>query len=182
MVACFFPVLGVPTEARARDPFDFEVAAKAGYGTNPYGGDLNPLGFGLGGRSGMSFRNIYIGVSFVDYVGGRVDAEVPGPVSNHAFVSVSIHALMYGIEAGYSFALLDLVTIRPQLGIGNDEVNASVPGHHLYLEPGIVAIAPLGVCFAGVGVNLLLLPALMACGSSWLGMALTLDGQVGIKF
>ncbi len=37
-------------------PLDFELAAKAGYGTNPYGWTLNPLGFGLGARGGVSFK------------------------------------------------------------------------------------------------------------------------------
>jgi hypothetical protein len=69
--------LGIATVVATRDahdlgPVDIEVAAKAGYATNPLStnGPLsasNPLGFGLGGRAGLAFKGgLYLGGSVVE--------------------------------------------------------------------------------------------------------------------
>ncbi len=41
----------VPSLAQAADPLHAELAAKAGFGTNPLPNAPNPLAFGVGGRA-----------------------------------------------------------------------------------------------------------------------------------
>jgi hypothetical protein len=176
-------------DAHALGPVDLEIGAKAGVGTNPISSNNgqsapNPLGFGLGARGGVSFLGFYGGVSLMYYFGSSQDASVPGESG-----SVSDHTLMYGIEAGYGFTLADILTIRPQIGIGNftvtasDNVSGLVSGgasssnSNLYLEPGVTGLISLGGWFVGADANLLFLP-----GSDYnTTTAFTIHGQIGIK-
>jgi outer membrane protein with beta-barrel domain len=180
-------------DAHALGPVDLEVGAKVGVGTNPISstnaGNVsvsspNPLGFGLGARGGVSFLGIYGGIQFMYYFGSSQDTSVLG----QSF-SASEHSLLYGIEAGYGFTLLDLLTIRPQIGIGNFTATASVSGNgaalqgstsqsnsNLYLEPGVTGIVSLGMWFVGADANALFLP-----GADHATTAFTFHGQVGVK-
>ncbi len=176
-------------DAHALGPVDLEIGAKAGVGTNPISSNNgqsapNPLGFGLGARGGVSFLGFYGGVSLMYYIGSSQNESVPGESG-----SVSDHTLMYGIEAGYGFTLADILTIRPQLGIGNftvtasDNVSGLVSGgasssnSKLYLEPGVTGLISLGGWFVGADANLLFLP-----GSDYnTTTAFTIHGQIGIK-
>ncbi len=177
-------------DAHALGPVDLEVGAKVGMGTNPISDQNgvstpNPLGFGLGARGGVSFLGIYAGVQLMYYFGSSQDETVLGST-----FSAKDHSLLYGIEAGYGITLLDLLTIRPQLGIGNFTLTASASGNapgvsvggsqsnsNLYLEPGVTGIVSLGGWFVGADANLLFLP-----GSDYdTKAAFTLHGQVGIK-
>lgn len=162
--------IGVMTSAstaHALGPIDLEVGAKAGVGTNPdSGGGLNPLGFGLGGRAGVVlFDHLYGGVNLMYYLGGSEDG-------------VSAHTLMYGLEAGWGFKLIDILTIRPQVGLGN--ANFSIGGlsdSNLYVEPGVTGLITLGMLFVGADANVLVFPGLANSNA-----AFTLHGQVGLKF
>jgi len=182
-------------DAHALGPVDLEIGAKVGVGTNPISSantpgssngqsTPNPLGFGLGARGGVSFLGFYGGVSLMYYFGSSQDASVPGESG-----SVSDHTLMYGVEAGYGFTLADILTIRPQIGIGNftvtasDNVSGVVSGgasssdSNLYLEPGVTGLISLGGWFVGADANLLFLP-----GADYnTTTAFTIHGQVGIK-
>jgi len=176
-VAFAIGLLAAPTEAHAVGPIGIELGAKVGYGDNPTGGDPNPLGLGIGGRGGVTFMNIYAGVDVRYYFGGSANIA-PG-------ASISAHSVLYGIEAGYGFTLVDILTIRPQLGIGNLTITAaSVSASNLYLEPGVTALVSLGEpWFVGGDVNLLVLPGISnGEGGTTTDTAFTLHAQVGVKF
>src|SRR5580704_7161554 len=58
-------IVAFPTKAKALGPVDIEVGARAGAAFGP----LAPLGFGIGGRAGVSFFGFYAGVDVIDYLG-----------------------------------------------------------------------------------------------------------------
>jgi len=157
-------------EARALGPIDLEIAAKGGYGTNPIGGGLNPLGVGLGGRAGVAFFGFYGGAALLYYFGGSQSG-------------VSDHSLMYGLEAGYNWKIT-ILTIRPQIGVGNYTLNVgNAQGSNLYLEPGVTGLVSLGTFFVGADANLLVLPSFQTPGGSQgTDTAFTVHGQIGVKF
>jgi hypothetical protein len=172
-------------EAHALGPIDLEIGARAGIGTDPVSNNdgPNPLGFGLGGRAGIDFMGFYGGVSLLYYFGGSEDVGVPGETAH-----VSAHTFMYGLDLGYGISL-SILTIRPQLGIGNatfsggSGVSGLVNGEassgsksNLYLEPGVTGLVSLGLWFVGADANILFFPGLDNSKASF-----TLHGQVGIK-
>lgn len=172
---CGLASLAVVTTAQpahALGPIDLEIGAKAGVGTNPASGNnaLNPLGFGLGGRAGVVlFDHLYGGVNLMYYLGGS-----EGPVSEHT--------LLYGLEAGWGWKLVDILTIRPQVGIGNGTFSVSggpagASTSNWYLEPGVTGLVSLGLLFVGADANVLAFPGLQNSN-----VALTIHGQVGVKF
>jgi hypothetical protein len=176
--------------AHALGPVDVEVGAKVGLATNPGKSsegspNPNPLGFGLGARGGVDFLGFYGGVQFMYYFGSSQDVSVPGQSA-----SVKIHTVLYGVEAGYGITLLDILTIRPQIGIGNATFSASASGagaanfdvggeskSNLYLEPGVTGLVSLGLWFVGADANVLVFPGLDGSQA-----AFSLHGQVGLKF
>ncbi len=186
------------SNAHALGPVDVEVGAKVGFATNPVSGSSatvngvtatssppNPLGFGLGARGGVSFLGFYGGVNFLYYFGSSQDVSVLGQS-----VSIHEHTFMYGLELGYGITLLDLLTIRPQVGIGNatfsssgtasGTVNADVGGgsnSNIYIEPGVTGLVSLGGWFVGADANVLFFPGLDNSKA-----AFTLHGQIGFKF
>ncbi len=169
--------------ARALGPVDLEVAAKAGLAEPINGAGLNPLGFGLGGRAGVVlFDHLYGGVALTYYFGGSE-------------ANVSAHTLMYGVEAGWGFKPIEIVTIRPQVGLGNANFGYDAgqpplsPGatyptvdagstNNLYVEPGVTALLSLGLVFVGLDAGVLFFPGHEGGNTS----AFALDGQVGVKF
>jgi hypothetical protein len=178
-------VIATTRDASALGPLDLEIGAKAGVGTAPSSwpsGAPNPLGFGLGARGGVAIMGIYGGANIVYYFGGG---------QNVLGVDTSVHSLMYGVEAGYGLTLLGLLTIRPQVGLGNFTLTSSVAGQshddsNLYVEPGLTAfvtVPGLG-WFAGADANVLVLPGLKdgPNGETKTDTAFTLHGQVGYKF
>jgi hypothetical protein len=166
-------------DASALGPVSVEIGAKVGAGTNPTGDSLNPFGFGLGARAGVSFFNIYAGLSFMYYFGGK--ADIPDSTDKRSGKTV-----LYGFEGGYDFNIVNVVIIRPQLGIGVYNGNFKGPGgfttdtadgKNLYLEPGVTAVVPLGLWFVGGDANALFLP-----GQSGSSAGFTFHGQIGFKF
>ena len=171
-------VLGLSTLAVSRDahalgPVDLEAGAKVGYATSPVsGGGTNPLGFGVGGRAGLAF------------LGGSTNVPAPngGVVTSAGSVSVSTNTLMYGGELGYGIKILDLLTIRPQVGLGNATFSVSGGGQsasssYYYLEPGVTGLIGLGLLYVGADANVLVLPSLPSSQA-----AFTLHAQIGVKF
>lgn len=173
-------------EAHALGPLDLEIAAKVGYGTNPdSGSSLNPLGFGLGGRAGVSLFGLYAGVSAVYYLGGSETVPCPAgtPCPNG---SPSAHTLMYGGEFGYGFKI-SIVTIRPLIGVGSALVSGSGSSSSLYLEPGVTGLVSFGLFLVGVDANLAIFPgstqvASDGTTSTTVTEAFTIHGQVGLRF
>jgi hypothetical protein len=170
--------LSISRDASALGPVGIEVGAKVGAGTNPTGDSLNPFGFGLGARAGVSIFNIYAGLSFMYYFGGS--ATLPESTDKRSGKSV-----LYGFEGGYDFNIVNVVIIRPQLGIGVYNGNFhgggfttdTADGRNLYLEPGVTGIVPLGFWFVGADANALFLP-----GQSGSSAGFTFHGQIGLKF
>ena len=171
-------------DAKAIGPVDIEVAAKAGVGSNPGNGTINPLGFGLGARGGVSIIGIYAGLNIVNYFGGSDNG-------------ISEHALLYGLEGGYGIKLLDILTLRLQLGLGNANfkasgsagpVTADASNSYLYLEPGVTGLVSLGSFFVGADLNALILPSVDTFDTTTLQQttkaetAVTMHAQVGWKF
>jgi hypothetical protein len=164
----------VAYDAHALGPLDVEVGARVGVGTAPGGtSGVNPLGFGVGGRGGVSILGLYGGISGMYYLGGSQD--VLG-------TSVSVHSVLLGFEAGYGSKFGPL-SLRGTVGIGNIETDVSggFPSNNgLYIEPGVTGVFAVGMWFFGADANGLLLPS-YAGGSSLEG-AFTLHGQVGVTF
>ncbi len=191
--ALFFGVAAalVAHDAHALGPLDLEIGVKAGAGSTPGGGSgPNPLGFGLGGRAGVSIIGLYGGLSIVNYFGASTTLS-PG-------ISASAHALMYGVEGGYGSKFGPL-TFRTQIGVGNysETVNVTVSGAgsaalvppgtgtntSLYIEPGVMAMIAIGTVFIGADANVLLLPNdPQLSGQSSFDAAFTAHGQLGLKF
>jgi hypothetical protein len=170
-----------PRDAHALGPVGIEVGGIVGFGTNPTPLSTNPLGFGAGGRAGISIFNIYGGLDIIDYLGG-------GDGFGGTF-----HALQYGGELGYSIKLLDIFTIRPQLGLGNIQFSDSATGGGIslsinqssfYLEPGVTALITLGIIYFGVDANALIITSgpSSTIGSTSTDTAFTLHGQIGLSF
>jgi hypothetical protein len=171
--------LAFPAKADALGPVDIEIGARAGTATSSFG----PLGFGVGGRGGVSILGFYAGVDFIDYLGATSTCGSCSMPAGAQPVKQSQSALLYGFEAGYNFKV-SLVTIRPRLGLGNFRLSsaygdptpgASAISNYLYLEPGIVVLVSLGTLFVGVDGGALLLPT----GPD---SALTVHGQIGVTF
>lgn len=182
-VAGLFLVFG--REAHALGPLDLEVGAKVGAATNPSSAVPNPLGFGLGGRAGLSLLGIYAGANVMYYFGGATDTAAPTGLPGTVHESKS--SLLYGFEGGYGFKLLEILTIRPQLGIGNlvaygsfSSSRGQIPqtsstDSELYLEPGVTALLGLGTLFVGADVNALVFPSDGV-------VSLSAHAQLGVKF
>lgn len=185
--------LATEKDALALGPLDIEIGAKAGIGTTPSNISSpapNPLGFGLGARAGVAILGFYAGGSLVYYFGGSSNVNVGTP-AGPASVSVSAHSLMYGVEGGYGLKLLDILTLRAQVGVGNftltaDAGSGSSDHSNLYVEPGITGLVSLPFVgwFVGADANVLVLPDLTkdSSGQSQTDLAFTLHGQIGYKF
>jgi hypothetical protein len=186
--------LSIAQSASALGPVDVEIAAKVGGGTNPVNvpsgrfgpAQVNALGFGLGARAGASFSGFYGGLSFMYYLG---EQQRPYPTDTNILIHLeSLSSVMYGVEAGYNFSV-SLLTIRPELGVGNYTLTASSPGttsytsSNLYLEAGVVGLLSFGRWLVGADAGTFLLPGWSDShpgGSS--SLAFTANGEVGIKF
>ena len=173
-------ILAFSTKANALGPVDIEISARAGVAA----GNIGPLGFGIGGRGGVSIMGLYAGVEVIDYLGATAECGGCSWPAGAQPVMQSQSALLYGFEAGYNFKF-SRVTIRPQLGLGNFHLSSAygspAPGpvsdvsNYVYLEPGVVGLVSLGVLFVGADVDALLFP-------TWPNAALTVHGQVGVSF
>jgi len=171
-----FATFALSPAAHALGPVDLEVGAKVGGATNPIStsGAPNPLGFGLGARAGISFLGgIYAGANLMYYIGSSQSVDN---------ISYSYNTLMVGGELGYGIKILDLLTIRPQVGLGNAGFTGSASGvsstnSYYYLEPGVTGLIGLGLFFVGADANALFFPS--APNSQ---AAFSIHAQVGVKF
>lgn len=173
-------------DAFALGPLDFEAGLKAGGGTPLFSGQPNALGFGLGARAGLSFLGgWYAGLNFMYYFGEGGNVTVPSGT-----VSASEHSVLYGVEGGYGIKLLDLLTIRGVLGVGNFQVSYTGQGSlslsNIYLQPMLEALLGIGSFYIGGDIGALVLPGMsdpnnQNASSTW-ATAMTADGQLGIRF
>lgn len=176
-------------DAHALGPIDLEIGLKAGGASNPFSSNNpypnpNPLGFGLGARAGVGIFGFYGGLKFMYYFGSSDTASAPGESGSY-----SRHTVMYGAELGYSISILDLIVIRPQVGIGEATISSGsslsglvngslTQGSHgnLYIEPGVTALVGFGLWFVGADANVIFFPGLDNSH-----VAVAFNGQVGIK-
>ncbi len=173
-------ILAFAANANALGPVDIEIGARAGTATGTFG----PLGFGIGGRGGVTLSGLYAGIDVIDYLGATSTCDGCSWPPGGQPVKQSRSALLYGIEVGYNVKV-SLVTIRPQLGLGDFRLssaygdpaprNVGDVSNYVYLEPGVVGLVSLGVLFVGADVDALLFP-------TWPNAALTVHGQVGVTF
>lgn len=179
--------------ARALGPIDVEAAARVGGATNPIkDSSINPLGFGAGGRAGVSLFGIYAGVSGMYYFGGSQTETIPSSsITPSTSVKLNESSWLFGFEGGYSLKIL-LLTIRPTVQVGSYTVHASVGGtsiagvavqgssndvHNIYVEPGVTALLGFGLWFVGADANVFLTPGLNNSKAAFMG-----NGQIGVKF
>jgi hypothetical protein len=195
-------LLLVSPDAFALGPVGLEVGAKVGAGiplNNGSAPNLVPaMGFGVGGRVGVTLFDVYAGFSGVYYFGDTKNLS-----ENGLHYSASAHTLMLGAELGYNIKLPGLLTLRPQLGLGNNEIYGSaqstVPNTlptpsqsngYFYLEPALVALADLRGFYVGADVGARMLPegpALDGCSTGpgschSFHIAFTAHAQVGVRF
>jgi hypothetical protein len=140
-----------PGAAHALGPIGVEVGALVGGGTNP---SYPPsfLGFGAGGRAGLSIVGVYLGASVVDYVGSSI------PIGKDNVVD-SAHALLVGGQGGYTFRL-GVLRLRPLLELGVAEITeAGSTAPAFYLQPGFTLLVPIGPIYVGLDLNGLLIPS-----------------------
>jgi hypothetical protein len=150
--AAVVAVLALPQPARAADALGLEIAAKGGVKTNPFDNGADPVHPGFGARAGASISRIYFGLSLMYYLHADTQEAPPaGLGAGGVTAMVSSHDLFVGVESGYDFRLLDVITIRPQVGVGawtdSSSCQISPPSSTLscggtsstnaYLEPGI---------------------------------------------
>jgi hypothetical protein len=173
--------LGISRNAHALGPVDVEVAGKVGGASNVLSGsNPNPLGFGLGGRAGVSIFGFYGGLAGMYYFGSSQNGAGALGLPD---LNVSVHAVQYGFEGGVNIGLLNkLLTVRPQLGIGNLTVTASALGQSqdsssVYVEPGVTGLVTFGLLLVGADVNVLFAPSLTQSNA-----AVTAHAQIGVKF
>lgn len=172
--------LAFASPAHALGPIGIEAGAKLGGGSNLGGASPSPLYLpALGGRGGVTFKNLYGGVSVIAYPGQELDTAGAGGASN-------AHALLYGLEAGYGITFIDHFTLRAQVGFGNAEIGyGNRSPSYFYLEPGVLAMARLSVVFIGIDVNALILPAgpaYHANEKNGFDAAVTSHLQLGVMF
>jgi Autotransporter beta-domain len=191
-------------DAHALGPVDVEVAGVLGVGTDPLShGGPNPLSVVGGGRAGVALHGLYAGVALA-YAAGGTDSHgsfTYVSTGRVAAPSSSDHAWMYGVEAGYGFRLAGLLTIRPQVGLGDLTLsyaqptgsdicglpcNQTLSGHvdSPYVLPGVTVLASLGVLLVGADAGALILPAFTEpfATSSTTDVAFTAHVQLGVRF
>jgi hypothetical protein len=198
-VAALGIVLALARLARADEPLGLEIAAKGGFMTNPFANGADPVHPGFGARAGVSISRIYFGLGLMYYLHGDTQTAPPtgsgvGGVPGVSTATISSHDLMVGGELGYDFPLLDLVKLRPQIGVGvwtnSSSCQYSPPASgascsgmsitNAYVEPGVTALLLLGGHFlVGADVNGLVLP--VNSGKQFFG-ALSMHAQVGVRF
>ena len=179
-VSCAIVLLGiVPRTASALGPVGIEVGAIGGGGTNPsYPPTL--LGFGVGGRAGVSLSGVYLGAGGIYYAGGS---------SGATGVTDDTHTTLLGGQAGYTFRL-GVLRVRPLLDLGVAEIyEAGATQSAFYLQPGFTLLVPLGPMYVGLDLNGLLIPSharpCLATGCvnpPTSDVGLTMHGQLGVMF
>lgn len=183
-VAVATTVLAGGRQAHAIGPVTVEIAGELGGGTNPFSSPPNALGLGVGGRAGASFMGIYAGLRALYSFGGTKPAMLGSPAERNE------HSWLYGVEVGYGLRFFDVLTIRPQVGIGNFALSdvaggtTEVDANNIYLEPAMVVLLTLKPFLIGGDAGVLILPGFTGAqgGSPTTFTAFTAHGQLGVTF
>ncbi len=186
-------------EEQAPKDWDVELGGTASYMTGPIRGGTSPFGAGFGARLGVSIAGIYFGLSAIDYLGG-------------SDVSLSDHALLYGVEAGYGLRTHPfggpLFTLRPTVGVGDAAVSHTDPSlskvdvvttasgssssrtsdtitvNNVYVRPGITAMLSSSMNFVAIRGDVLIIPGISYGGSSepTTWLSYGIQGELGFRF
>lgn len=202
VVASLSPLAASASELDAESPsspptprYPLELGARAGYGTAPIRGAVNPFGAGFGARVGYVVSDVYFGARATYYLGG-------------SDVGASDQALLFGGAVGYGFHLGELLVLRPSLGVGDVAVAHTEPlatvdvvttasgstsrrssitttVNNVYVEPGLTLMLASGAHFVAVNGSALVVPGITygpapAQSTTWLSYAL--EGDIGFRF
>jgi hypothetical protein len=145
-------VLCQSVEARADGSKpDFEGAFRVGVAGAPTGATL-------GGRFGVQYLHVYVGLPF-----------------DYDFGERSVTSFAFGVELGYGFLLgRNALTLRPTMGVGNLTTYGTVAGlgnvvdlQTIYFEPGVTVLVDVAAgLFVGVDAGEVFWPSNSACPPS----------------
>jgi hypothetical protein len=186
-VPCLLAVAAIGVserDAHALGAVDIEGGARVGFGTTPDSTGPNPFGLGVGGRAGVSIFHVYLGFSAIHYFGTSSDLSGPGAAGQFSTSSLTYSSTLVGGEFGYSITGIPLLTLRPQIGVGNAAFSfGDASQNHLYLEPGLVALVSLGLLYVGADANLLAIPGIdQGNNVTTTYTSFTIHGQIGLQF
>jgi hypothetical protein len=183
------------SEPNSAKTVEVEVAGAAAYLTPPIRGGATPFGAGFGGRIGLDLSGFYIGLSVLDFLGGKD-------------VDVSYRALLFGVELGYGFRLPTFGgafwVLRPRLGVGNAAIYYTDPSlavdvvttasgsststsdtltvNNVFVQPGMTLELASRGHFAAIDASALLLPGIAYGGAdatTWISYGAQL--QLGFR-
>jgi hypothetical protein len=174
---------------------EVELAGEVAYVTPPIRGGATPFGAGFGARVGLDLSGFYLGVSVLDFLGGKD-------------VDVTYRALLYGVEFGYGLRLPAFGgafwLVRPRLGVGNAAVYYTDPSlavdvvtsasgsssasntltvNNVFVQPGVTVELASGGHFAAIDASALVLPGIAYGGAdatTWISYGAQL--QLGFRF
>jgi hypothetical protein len=150
-----------------------ELGGSLSYVTPPIHGGANPFGVGLGGRVGLTWSGVYVGISVVDFL-GETD------------VDITYAAILYGLDVGYGFSVPAWSgaqwVLRPQLTVGDAAVSFSNPNstadvvtsasgsdtitvNNLFVAPAIRLQLESSAVFAAVEGSILVVPGISYGGA-----------------
>jgi hypothetical protein len=173
-----------------------ELAGEVAYVTPPIRGGTNPFGAGFGVRAGLDAYGFYVGVSVVDFLGGKD-------------VDLGYRALLYGLELGYGQRVLTLgssfLLLRPRVGVGDAAVYYTDPKlavdvvtsasghsssssdtltvHNIFVQPGVTLELSAGGCVLALDGSTLVLPGIAYGGAdptTWISYSAQLEA--GFRF
>jgi hypothetical protein len=157
-------VLSESSEARADGSKpDFEGAFRAGVAGAP-------TGVTLGGRFGVQYLHVYVGLPF-----------------DYDFGERSVTSFAFGVELGYGFVLgPNMLTLRPTMGVGNLTTYSPVAGlgnvvglQTIYFEPGVTLLVDVAAgLFVGADAGEMFWPSNSSCPPS----SGVLGGPCGTSF
>ncbi len=110
-------ILAFPAKADALGPVDIQIGARARVAA----GNLGRLGFGLGGRAGVSIQDLYAGLDVIDSLGAIGPCDTCSSPAGQT-VSPSRRALLYFVGADVGALVLpaqpsSALTVRGQIGV-----------------------------------------------------------------
>ena len=185
-----------PPPGKGGTSVDVEVAGEVAYMTPPIRGGATPFGAGFGARVGLDFSGFYVGVSVLDFLGGKD-------------VDVSYRSLLYGLEIGYGFRVPafggTVWVLRPRVGVGDAAVYYTDPSlkadvvttasgssssasdtltvNNVFVQPGVTLELASRSYFAAMDGSMLVLPGIAYGGAdatTWVSYGLQL--QLGFHF
>jgi hypothetical protein len=190
-----------PAERQEPSACDVELAAAVGYTTAPIRGGTTPFGTGFGGRLGLVFTHVYVGLHGMGYLGGTD-------------VDISDRAFLGGLEVGYGGSVQlgsGRLTFRPTVGVGTMRILHTDPSlaqsrgvdvvttasgrssggggasdttavDSFYVQPTFNILYGSGVSFVAVNANVLVAPGISYDDTTTTWLAYGIQGQLGLRF